>query len=59
MDEGPYRQLLEEHKRAGRHPFRAAILVLLVAVALALAYGASRPERSLESWLMQFEPNRE
>jgi hypothetical protein len=59
MDEGSYKQVLEQHTRAGGHPFRAAILVLLVGAALAFVHGASQPERSLESWIMQFAPYRE
>ncbi len=58
MDES-YRQVLEEHMRAGRHPVRAAVLLMVLAAVLAAIFGPTGPEHWLEMMLLENQPFRE
>jgi hypothetical protein len=48
MDEQPYRQVLEEHRR----PVRSAIALLLLAIVLGLIYGSTIPQ-GLRPWMIE------
>jgi hypothetical protein len=52
MDEEPYRQVLEEHRRPGRRPVLAAIALLLLAIVLGLIYGSTIPQ-GLRPWMVE------
>lgn len=51
MDDEPYRQVLEERRRAGRRPVLSAIMLLLLGVVLGLIYGSTIPP-GLRPWMI-------
>jgi hypothetical protein len=50
MNDEPYRQTLEEHRRRGRHPALSAIALLLLVIVLGLIYGSTIPP-GLRPWM--------
>jgi hypothetical protein len=51
MNDEPYRQLVEEHRRPGRRPVQSAIVLLLLVFVLGLIYGSTIPP-GLRPWMI-------